>query len=344
MRGLIVGSLVVGVTVLGVAPGAAAAAGDRAGTWATLTPASAALAPGFPDAVLTSTAGVSVASAATVVGTTPPGLVYGTSAGRTYLSLGTSSSTPVNSVTLTFAGPTPAAGWSVVVGDVDAEDVTISGLVAGGAPLGAADLGTVEPYTTSAAPPTWDGSTLTLVGEGVDTDGAAAWFSPTVPLTSLTFTATRRLGTPAVQIWLVGLTASLAGTVTDGGGTPVPGAAVELRAPGGGALPGATAPVIAAADGTFEFPAVVPTAVEVVATAPGGVPGTPVAVPPVDGAFPVPVVVTATPVVVTPAAPTLPPTGTAVHPAAATALAVLAAGAGALALGARRRVRTKLDG
>lgn len=342
MRGLIVGGVVGAIVLLGLAP-AAAAPGAKAGTWASFTPTSATLAPGFPDAVITSAAGVSVSSTETVVGATPPGLVYGTSNGRTYLSLATSTTTPVNSVTLTFAAPTPASAWSVVLGDVDAEDVTISGTAAGGAPLTAADLGLVEPYTTTAsAPPTWDAGTLTLVGEGSDTDGAAAWFSPAVAVTSLTFTSTRRSGSPAAYVWLVGLTASLAGQVTDAAGTPVAGATVELRAPGGGALPGAT-PLTAGADGTFEFPAVMPVPVELVATAPGGSPGAAVAVTPVAGAFPDLVALVAEPVAVTPTAPTLPATGTAPSPALLPALAVLGLGTALVLGGARPGARIRVD-
>lgn len=339
MRGLAVG-VVVGAIVLVNALPAAAAPGAKAGTWATFTATSATLAPGFPDATITSTGGLSVATSETIVGTTPPGVVYGTSSGRTYLSLSTTTTSTTNSVTLTFATPTPASGWSVVLGDVDAEDVTVAGVTAGGLAVTAADLGLVETYTSgTGAAPSWDAGSLTVVGEHVDTAGASAWFSPTTSLTSITFTATQFVGNPAAWIWLVGHTASLAGLVTDATGAPVAGAVVELRAPDGSPLPGAT-PLTAGADGSFEFPAVVPAPVQVIATAPGGTPGAAVDVVPVAGAFPDVIDVTAPVPAVDPAEPELAASGVNGIPGAFAA--VVLALSGLLLLGVARRRRTSV--
>ncbi len=49
--------------------------------------------------------------------------------------------------------------------------------------------------------PTWDAATTTLTGNATatDTSGAAAWFEPNAPISSLTFTFTRRAGVPGVS-------------------------------------------------------------------------------------------------------------------------------------------------
>lgn len=116
---------------LGALP-AAAAPGQKAGTYATPTTSAVTLAPGFPNAtVATSDPVLGVAGAAVLTGTTPFGQVYGTSAGRKYLVLHPTLTGP-SLTTLQFESPTPASGWSFALGDVDADAVTLSGTATDG--------------------------------------------------------------------------------------------------------------------------------------------------------------------------------------------------------------------
>ncbi len=101
---------------------------------------------------------------------------------------------------ITFAAPTPAAGWSFTLGDIDADSVRIE--------------------ATTAA-------------------GAAGWFRPAVPLKTLTFVFSVQSGNPIYHLWFASLTKAIGGTLRgecDGqqaagtlrllnpDGTPVPGA------------------------------------------------------------------------------------------------------------------------
>lgn len=159
----------------------------------------------FPSAAV-STAGnsLSVARSATLTGSSPFGTQYGTSSGKTYLSIGlTISAAEPASTTLTFASATPTAGWSFALGDVDAESVAITATGEGGVALnvGGWYAGSFNYQSGQTDQPTWAGNLLS--GRGSDTNGAAAWFTPNTAVTSITFTQRRLVaGGPSFQLWL----------------------------------------------------------------------------------------------------------------------------------------------
>ena len=157
----------------------------------------------FPSGTFTSTGGTqSVASSATLTGTTPFGQVYGSSSGKTYLSVGVPS-TP-GTVTLTFASA-PAAGiWGFALGDVDAESVAITARDASGNAVSVASWYQQSFNYVSGQNdvPTWNAGTGTIVGNVNDSNGASAWFSPKSAVKTITFTSTKLSGIPSYQIWI----------------------------------------------------------------------------------------------------------------------------------------------
>ncbi|KTR08894.1 carboxypeptidase regulatory-like domain-containing protein [Curtobacterium citreum] len=218
--------------------------------------------PGFPETTFTSTSrqAAVVSGATTGQGPyTPPGAVYGNSRGNTYLNQRPSADQPNAAsaavTTYTFAGGTPGAGgWSFVLGDIDADQATISATLADGSPASVAQLGyqgsynscsTVSPGGWSCPPdpggttpgqdrPTWDATTGVLVGNAAanDTAGASAWFTPTASLATLTITYQQRSGFPVYQTWFANKTSSLSGTATLDG-EALPDTLVTVTAPNG---------------------------------------------------------------------------------------------------------------
>ena len=94
---------------------------------------------------------------------------------------------------LAFDAPTPASGWAFALGDIDADQVEISGTDTAGHPLTAADLGFAGVFNYCAVSPkpggctgpgpftdvpTWHPGSARLVGNGPDTFGASGWFVP----------------------------------------------------------------------------------------------------------------------------------------------------------------------
>lgn len=157
----------------------------------------------FPSATFTSTGGTqSVASSATLTGSTPFGQVYGTSSGKTYLSVGVPS-TP-GTVTLSFASAPAAGVWGFALGDVDAESVAITARNASGGTVNVSEWyqQSFNYVAGQSDAPTWNSSTGTIVGNVNDTNGASAWFSPTSAVKSITLTSTRLSGIPSYQIWI----------------------------------------------------------------------------------------------------------------------------------------------
>lgn len=232
--------------------------------------------PGFPATTFTSNSRQATAPSGSSVwqsAGTGPGAVYGTSRNLPYLNqrpLADASNPQSAARTVySFDTPTPAGSWSFVLGDVDADKVTIAATTQSGAAATAADIGFRRTYnscsvastggpscdadpdgTTGQDVPSWDPATLTLTGNAAaaDTAGATAWFTPTVPLTSLTMTFERRAGFPIYQTWFASRTAGLTGTATLDG-TPIPGATVTVTAPRGTVYTTTTG-----ADGTYTFP------------------------------------------------------------------------------------------
>jgi hypothetical protein len=265
--------------------GATSASAAPAGHWGTFTLSGSSRAytgtmtlPGFPETTFTSNSRQStvISGASTWQGpSTGPGAAYGSSKGNTYINQRPTTDSPnpaaASTTTYTFAEPTPGNGsWSFVLGDVDADQATISATVQGGAPATAAQLGYQSSYNSCSAvspggwscpadpggvaagqdTPTWDPATRTLTGNTAanDTSGATAWFTPTVPLDSLTITYQQRSGFPVYQTWFANRTAEIRGTATLDG-SPIPGATVTVTAPRGTVYTTTTA-----ADGTYSFP------------------------------------------------------------------------------------------
>ena len=264
--------------------GATSASAAPAGHWGTFTVSGSSKAytgtmtlPGFPDTTFTSTSRQStVISGASTwqSAATGPGAKYGTSRAQTYLNQRPTVDSPTaagaSTTVYTFDGATPgASSWSFVLGDIDADQATISATVQGGGAATGEQLGYQGSYnscsaavaggwscsadpdgTTGTDQPTWDASTRTLTGNdrAVDTAGATAWFTPTTSLTSLTITYQQRSGFPVYQTWFANRTASISGTATLDG-TRIPGATVTVTAPRGTVYTTTTAE-----DGTYVFP------------------------------------------------------------------------------------------
>jgi hypothetical protein len=257
--------------------------------------------PGFPATTFTSNSRqpqvISGASTWQSLGT-GPGAVYGTSRGSTYMNqrpLADRAGAP-SVTTYTFADATPASGWSFVLGDIDADQATITATDANGAAVPSTALGfqgqddrgynscsTVAAGgwscpTTPADPtpgsdtPTWNPGTSTLTGNAAaaDTSGASAWFSPTTPLSSLTISFERRAGFPVYQTWFADTTAAITGTATLDG-VAIPGATVTATAPRGTVYTTTTD-----AQGRYSFPDLVQLAADytVAVTPPPGAAGT----------------------------------------------------------------------
>ena len=164
---------------------------------------------------------------------TPVATKYGSSRRAGYVNLAASraGAGQPSVTTYTFARPTPASGWTFVLGDIDADEVMIRATDADDEAVDSADLGFrssfnycapgVSPKPSCGSSdgsdrPTWDAATATLTGNDTasDTVGASAWFEPSVPLTSLTFVYSQRSGIPIYQTWFSALRHDLTGTVT----------------------------------------------------------------------------------------------------------------------------------
>ncbi|MEV7933219.1 carboxypeptidase regulatory-like domain-containing protein [Curtobacterium sp. NPDC089185] len=268
-----------GLAVSGVTSASAATAGH----WGVFTVAGSARAysgavalPGFPETTFTSTSRQTqvVSGASTWQGpSTPPGAVYGSSRGNSYVNQrpDTDNATSPAVTTYTFAGGTPGAGgWSFVLGDIDADQATITATLADGTPASVAQLGFAGAYnscsvvspggwscdadsdgTTGRDVPTWNATTGVLVGNPTasDTAGATAWFTPTASLGTLTITYQQRSGFPVYQTWFANRTSSLSGVATLDG-APLSGVLVTATAPNGTEYTTTTD-----ADGAYSFDA-----------------------------------------------------------------------------------------
>lgn len=159
----------------------------------------------FPNASITSTdASFSVARSATLTSRTPFGEYFGSSIGQTYLSVAIASGKPSGTLTITFDEPPVPGTWAMAFGDVDAENVVISGTRPDGTAVNAYDwVHDGFNYTASGTDiPTWDAPSSTIIGNGSDTDGAAIWMSPTEEVASITLQQVRTSGFPQYQLWI----------------------------------------------------------------------------------------------------------------------------------------------
>lgn len=233
-----------------------------AGDWSTTVRLPAG---GFPAATVVSDSrgGVGVVSGASswLGPATPPGKVFGSSRDQQYLNLRPQADRPTtpSTTTYTFERPTPAGGWALVLGDIDADRAVVTARGADGRLLAGAELGWQGGFNYCPGPgspacpgapedvPTWDPATGELLGNAAaaDTSGAAGWFRPTAPIASLTIEFYQRSGFPVYQTWLASLARDIAGTVNlvDPGGAPrgvLPGATLTLFGPDGAELDTAT--------------------------------------------------------------------------------------------------------
>ena len=189
------------------------------GSTGTITMESAGFA--SPSASLTTNGGsLRISSGATIwLGpTTPFGAQYGSSQDSPYLGVGLSAGSTPSTTTYTFNRPTPVGTWSFAFGDIDADFITLSATDASGDAItsftgwfqGGFNYCDVSPKPsgcpsgTHTDVPTWYDDTATLMGNGSDTSGAAGWFTPTVSLSSLTFTFDKITGIPTYQTWFAG--------------------------------------------------------------------------------------------------------------------------------------------
>ncbi|HEY7823145.1 MAG TPA: hypothetical protein VIG24_09940, partial [Acidimicrobiia bacterium] len=148
---------------------------------------------------------LSVAKSATLTGTTPFGEEYGTSRGQTYLTSAVAPGQPQGTVTLNFASAPNPLTWSFAVGDVDAENITLSALDLDGNEIDVRDWKYV-PFNYASGEtgePVWDAQTQTIVGNTLDTSGASMWVRPTsADIASITLTQIRTSGFPQYQLWV----------------------------------------------------------------------------------------------------------------------------------------------
>ena len=270
LTGLVLGA---GLAIGGASSASAAPAND----WGTFTVSGSSKAytgtvtmDGFPATTFTSNSRQStvISGASTWQSeNTPVGLAgFGTSRNQTYMNQrpNADNATSPSTTTYTFAEPAPGgSSWAFVLGDIDADQATISATDVNGNPVSGANLGFGGPDDTTGAynscstvvaggwscgrptaddptpgsdKPTWTPTSTggTLLGNATasDTAGATAWFSPVTALKTLTISYQQRSGFPVYQTWFAVKTAEISGVATLDG-TPIPGATVTVTAPRG---------------------------------------------------------------------------------------------------------------
>ena len=205
---------------------------------------------------------------------TPPGERFGSGLSRSYLSLRPAANDAASPSTTTYTfDPAVPTGWGFVVGDIDADQVSVAATRADGSDATTAQLGfegafnacatTPRPGACTGAAltdvPTWDAGTATVRGNAAadDSTGADAWFVPTVPLRTLTLTYRWRSGQPTFQTWFASRTRTASGqvVVADGGDCDLTTATVSLLAADDSVL-ATTTPAV---DGSWSFPRVATT-------------------------------------------------------------------------------------
>jgi SdrD B-like domain len=201
---------------------------------------------------------------------TPFGAIHGSSQGSAYLNLrpAANNSFSPSTTTYVFATPTPPAGWGFVLGDIDADMVVVSATDAAGSPVSSAGLGlqavfnycdgSPRPSSCTNPPPgtlfdvptaTLGVTSVSIVGNVADTNGAAASFQPTVPLSTLTFVYIWQAGFPVYHTWFASLTRFISGTVTVDGSPGLGGVEMTLTDSQGAVV----ATTVTAPDGTYSF-------------------------------------------------------------------------------------------
>lgn len=176
----------------------------------------------FPNATFVTTDGsASVARSATLTSSTPFGAQYGTSSGKTYLSSAIASGKASGTLTITFDVPPVPGTWGMAFGDVDAENLMISGTLIDGSKVDISDWG-IETfnYAGQTDVPVYEPATGRMVGSGVDTSGATVWLSPSQPVKTVTITQERASGFPQYQLWIAADVMAVATVVPSPSFTP----------------------------------------------------------------------------------------------------------------------------
>jgi len=158
----------------------------------------------FPTVIVDETdSQLGVAKSATLGANTPFGESFGSSAGKSYLTVGLDAGKPKGKVTLTFDTPPVPGTYGIALGDVDAEEITITALGPDGQPVSTREwLGSTFNYANGKDLPKWDAATGTINGNGTDTQGASLYFVPGDSVKSITFEQVRKSGFPQYQMWL----------------------------------------------------------------------------------------------------------------------------------------------
>lgn len=248
---------------------------------------------GFPSATVSSDSrggqvGVQSGRSAWLSAATPPGEIFGSSRDQPYLNLRprVDNATSPSTTTYTFEQPAPPGSWAFVLGDIDADRAVVIARGPDGELLTGAELGWQGGfnYCVAAGSPSctgdaddiasWDPVSGEVAGNeaGVDTSGAAGWFMPTVPISSLTIYFFQRSGFPVYQTWFASLARDISGTVTHADDGPLAGATLTLTDAEGMVV----ATTTSSADGSYRFDGIAATSgytVEV--RAPGAPPGEP---------------------------------------------------------------------
>ena len=189
---------------------------------------------GFPTASLATnslTPSVPSGSSTWLSPSTPFGGQFASSQNQPYFVFSPTTGQAPSTTTITFATPTPAAGWGFALGDVDAEKIQISATDVNGAAVAISGLGfqsvfnfcdiaTTKPSTCSGvtAPfdtPTWDASSGWLTGGVNDSVGASGWFMPSAPIKTLTLIDANQSGVPSAQLWISSNLRTVAGNISE---------------------------------------------------------------------------------------------------------------------------------
>lgn len=246
------GAVTIAAVLVGLTGTAAYSAAGAYANW-TLSGAAGTMAipvTGFPSATFTTdSTSPSFQSGKSVYlsANTPFGEVFGSSQGTQYPLLRTAAGRAPSATTFTFRTPAPASGWGFTLGDIDADQVAISATDAAGGTVPPADLGYESSFNFCAVSPrppgcgtgpftdkpVWNQATQTLTGNGADTTGGSAWFRPATAIKTLTFTFSRRSGSPVYQVWFAAASATVRGTVTVAPGDTPPPATLRLLNPDG---------------------------------------------------------------------------------------------------------------
>jgi uncharacterized repeat protein (TIGR01451 family) len=149
---------------------------------------------------------------------TPFGKEFGSSQGKNYLFFGTRSNKVASHELIRFDTPTPVGTWGFALGDIDSDKAEVYAIGADGRRISTSDLGFKSAFNycngsplpstckgrTGTDRPRWDAGSSTLIGNVTDTDGAAGWFMPKVPIKELHIHFHWQTGIPVGQLWIAG--------------------------------------------------------------------------------------------------------------------------------------------